>query len=149
MYGATLAQARPWIAGFEERLEAMLAGVRTAFPGGCHIFLANIYDPSDGTGSLWVAGLPAWPDGLVILAAYNDVIARAAATHADVHMVDMHALFLGHGLACRRFWSRHYCSADPTYWYSIVEDPNDRGYDALRRAFLNEMVSALATGAAD
>ncbi len=30
---------------------------------------------------------------------------------------------------------------DPYYWfYDNVEDPNDRGYDAIRRAFLNTII---------
>ena len=42
---------------------------------------------------------------------------------------------------CRQWWRENYCSSDPTYWYGyIIEDPNDRGYDALRRVFLNEIV---------
>ena len=42
MYGATLDEARPWIANFEARLEAMLDAIEAKFPGGCHFFLANI-----------------------------------------------------------------------------------------------------------
>jgi lysophospholipase L1-like esterase len=51
MYGATLEQARPWIANFENRLDGMIADVEKSFPGGCRIFLANIYDPTDETGA--------------------------------------------------------------------------------------------------
>jgi len=37
-----------------------------------------------------------------------------------------------------------YCRADPTYWfYSNIEDPNDRGHDAGRRAFLLEIAKTL------
>lgn len=144
MYGATFEQAKPWVAGFEARLETMLDGMRDAFPGGCHIFLANIYDPSDGVGSLLWVGLPSWPDGLRLLAAYNDILAAAAERHADVHLVDIHGPFLGHGLYCAQFWRRHYDRSDPHYWYHTnVEDPNDRGYDALRRLFLNAMAARI------
>ncbi len=103
MYGATLAQAKPWVANYERLLNQMVLTVKARFPGGCHIFLANIYDPTDGTGSVGMTGLPHWPDGLKLLAAYNDVIARCAAKHDFVHLVDMHALFLGHGLHCTKF----------------------------------------------
>src|SRR4051812_4667732 len=44
MYGASLDQAKPWIAHFEQRLELIINRVTTNFPAGCHIFLANIYD---------------------------------------------------------------------------------------------------------
>lgn len=148
MYGATLEQAKPWIAHFETRLRGMLEAVHRRFPGGCHIFLANIYDPSDGVGSFSPVGLPPWPDGLKILDAYNNIIARCADTYDYVHLVDIHGPFLGHGLYCRQFWRAHYDAADPHYWYfTNLEDPNDRGYDAIRRLMLNAMVPVLADAA--
>ncbi len=145
MYGATWDRAQPWIQGFEARLERILAGIRGAFPGGCHIFLANIYDPSDGTGNLrWVL-MPPWPDGLKIHAAYNRILAAADERHPDVHLVDIHQPFLGHGLYCTQFWGANYRREDPHHWYlENVEDPNDRGYDALRRLFLNAIADVLA-----
>lgn len=55
----------------------------------------------------------------------------------------MHAPFLGHGLACTQFWRANYRSEDPHYWYFVnLEDPNERGYDAIRRLFLIEMAKA-------
>jgi len=37
-----------------------------------------------------------------------------------------------------------YDSDDPYYWYgSNLEDPNDRGYDAIRRLFLIEVEKVL------
>lgn len=78
MYGATLDQARPWVANFEERLETILNRIQSRFPGGCHFFLANIYDPTDEDGDTFNAGLPRWPEGLLVLKAYNGVIARCA-----------------------------------------------------------------------
>lgn len=134
MYGATLEAARPWIASFEARLGRMLDRIAESFPLGCHIFLANIYDPTDGAGE--IPGMPAWKDGLAVLAAYNDVIARCAAARPNVHLVDIHAAFRGHGIAA---WDRWY--------YGNVEDPNERGYDALRRVFLIEMARHLTAGA--
>src|SRR3990172_341861 len=41
---------RPWIDNFEKRLDRMIEEIKKKFPGGCQIFLANIYDPSDGSG---------------------------------------------------------------------------------------------------
>ncbi len=140
MYGATTEQAQPWVANFETRLNTILDGLRDGFPGGCHIFLANIYDPTDGMGDAHNAGLPRWPDGSKVLAAYNDVLSRTAQHRADVTLVDLRQEFLGHGIHCRKFWSPHYDSADPHYWYyGNLEDPNDRGYDVIRRLFLIEM----------
>lgn len=144
MYGATLEQALPWIANFDERLETMLNRIRERFPGGCHFFLANIYDPTDEDGDTLNAGLPRWPEGLRVHQAYNDVIARCADRRDDVELIDMHREFLGHGIHCRQFWHRHYQPADPTYWYfDNLEDPHDRGYDAIRRLLLIEMSRVL------
>lgn len=144
MYGATLAEARPWIANFRDRLDTVIREIDAAFPGGCLIFLANIYDPSDGVGRPEMAGLPPWPDMLAVLGAYNDAIADCAASHPTVHLVDIHATFLGHGVTCRQFWRPFYDRHDPHYWYfDNLEDPNDRGYDAIRRLFLSAVASAV------
>jgi lysophospholipase L1-like esterase len=140
MYGATLAQARPWIENFEKRLHQMIDLLEARFPGGCHVFLADIYDPTDGLGDARLAGLPTWDDGLAIHRAYNEVIHRCALQRASVHLVPIHAEFLGHGIHCTQFWRDHYRSDDPHYWYADnLEDPNDRGYDAIRRLFLIEI----------
>lgn len=142
MYGATLEEAELWINSFESRLEEMVLEINRKFPGGCYIFLANIYDPSDGTGksNALFTGLPAWPDGLAILKAYNEIILKCADKYDFVRLVDIHKHFLGHSIYCRRFWNRNYRWSDPTYWYHLnIEDPSDRGYDAIRRLFLIEI----------
>jgi lysophospholipase L1-like esterase len=143
MYGSTREQAAPWITNFEQRLNSMIEQIDAHFLAGCHIFLANIFDPTDGIGDIERAGLPAWKDGLKILAAYNDVIKRCAEEHAFVHLVDMHGAFLGHGIHCTQFWSAHYDARDPHYWYYVnLEDPNERGYDVIRRLFLLQIAKA-------
>jgi lysophospholipase L1-like esterase len=147
MYGATLEQARPWIDNFQKRLDEMITRLKELFPGGCQIFLANIYDSSDGTGDsiAWLTGLPAWPDGERILDAYNKILVDCAAKYEYVHLVDIHTTFLGHGMHCRKLWIKNYRLRDPTYWYYMnIEDPSERGYDAIRRLFLNEMVKVFA-----
>lgn len=141
MYGATLEQARPWIAAYEKRLAAMIALIQERFPGGCHIFLGDIYDPTDGTGSATGTGLPAWPDGGAIHRQYNEIIHRTAERTPGVHLVPIWQEFLGHGIHCVKFWHPHYRRSDPHYWYGgNLEDPNARGYDAVRRLFLLEIV---------
>ena len=142
MYGATFEQAQPWIANFEQRLDQMLDLIEARFPGGCQIFLADIYDPTDGVGDAPSVYLPHWPAGLAIHAAYNEIIHRAAKRRENVHIVPLHEEFLGHGSHCRQFWRSTYRAEDPHYWfYDNIEDPNDRGYDAIRRVFLNAMAS--------
>ncbi|MHC4757809.1 MAG: SGNH/GDSL hydrolase family protein [Planctomycetota bacterium] len=143
MYGATLQEAQQWIENYKVRLEKMVMMLKEKFPGGCHIFLANIYDPSDGTGNTkeFFTGLPPWPDGLAIHKQYNDIIAQCAQNHDHVHLIDIYTPFLGHGIHCKKFWLRHYHISDPHYWYDLnIEDPNDRGYDAIRRLFLIEIM---------
>src|SRR5262249_10364935 len=101
MYGATLEQARPWIANYEKRLDEMFALLEAHCPGGCLIFLADIYDPSDGLGDPESVRLPAWPEVLAVHAAYNEALRRAAERHACVRVVPAYEEFLGHGIYCR------------------------------------------------
>ncbi len=141
MYGATLEQANPWIRNYEERLAAMLDAIEARFAGGCEVYLGDIYDPTDGVGDAPSVFLPHWPDGLLIHAEVNRTIERVAAERANVFVVPLHRTFLGHGSHCRQFWRATYDSADPHYWFfTNIEDPNDRGYDAIRRTFLVTIV---------
>ena len=111
------------------------------FPGGCEIYLGDIYDPTDGVGDAPSVYLPHWPDGLAIHAKYNEAIAACAKAHPQVHVVPLHKTFMGHGAHCSQFWRSTYDHTDPHYWfYENIEDPNDRGYDAIRRVFLNSVV---------
>jgi len=145
MFGATWEQARPWIAKYEKRLDRLFERVVAAFPGGCQIFIADIYDPTDGVGDIESAGLPPWPDGETILAAMNAAIRASAARFPQVHVVPMHDAFLGHGMHCTQKWNKHYRKDNPGYWYyDNLEDPNHRGYDAIRRLFLLEIQKVLS-----
>jgi len=140
MYGASVEEAKPWVDGFERRLDSTLEQINNRFPGGCEIFLADIFDPTDGLGDAEWAGLPAWKDPMQILDAYNAAIRHSAGTHPNVHVVDIHAAFLGHGIHCAQFWRAHFDWHDPHYWfYANLEDPNERGYDVIRRLFLIEI----------
>ena len=145
MYGARASEIGEWVENFERRLDTIIERLRETFPGGCHLFVANIYDPTDGDGDISLAGLPDWPEGLQVIAAYNNSLTRFAERHEeDVSLIDMRAEFLGHGVHCTHFWHREYRPADPHYWYwDNLEDPNDRGYDAIRRLFLIAMARTL------
>ena len=143
MYGCSIEQAKLWQPTLRKRLFGIVARASARFPGGCHVFLANVYDPTDGVGDIHRATvpLPEWPDGLEVLALVNRTIADVCAAYEKVHLVEIHALFLGHGMHCRDRANRHYRPDDPHYWYfENLEDPNDRGYDAVRRAFLLAMI---------
>ena len=143
MYGASLAEAQPWVTNFAQRLDSAVAQLAGRFPGGCEIFLANIFDPTDGLGDAERAGLPAWKESVALLDAYNAVIRHAAEIHPQVHLVDIHQAFLGHGIHCTQFWRAHFDWHDPHYWFFYnLEDPNERGYDAIRRLFLTEIAKS-------
>lgn len=135
MYGATFEQARPWIANFRDRLDRVVKDVEAHFPGGCQIFLANIYDPSDDRGDIENAPaevkLPAWPEVRPIFEAYNAVLAEMPKRHPNVHLVDLHTPFLGHGF-------HHGANA---YWFADLEHPNDEGHLAVAQAFLKTMAT--------
>ena len=148
MYGASWQQAEPWVANFRARLDEMILALKEKFPGGCAVMLATIYEPTDGVGDIENAGplfwLPAWPDGKRVHGAFNDALRDCAAVHDHVHLVDMHGVMLGHGIHCQDRTNEHYNADDPTYWFYVnLEDPNRRGYDAIRRVFLNGIVDAL------
>lgn len=141
IYGATLSQAIPWIDAYKSRLENMLGKIEACFPGGCEIYIGDIYDPTDGVGDAPSVYLPPWPDGLAIHAKYNEVIAKCAKSRANTFVVPLHKTFMGHGAHSQQFWRSTYDRNDPHYWfYDNIEDPNDRGYDAIRRVFLNSIV---------
>jgi len=114
----------------------------------CHTGGSRLYgrlppSPRANGGRTGTACLPDWPDGLEIHRRYNEVIHACAARRSSVRLVPVHAAFLGHGTHCTQFWRKHYRREDPTYWYfGNLEDPNDRGYDALRRLFLIEIAKA-------
>ena len=141
MYGANKDEAKPWVENFGRRLEFTMVQIENHFPGGCEIFLANIFDPTDGLGDAERAGLPAWKDSMQILDAYNATILQAAQKHPNIHVVDIHGAFLGHGIHCTQFWRGHFDWHDPHYWFFVnLEDPNERGYDVIRRLFLAEIL---------
>ena len=119
MYGATLKQAQPWIKNFEARLNEILDEIASRFPGGHHVFLADIYDPTDGIGDTQNAGLPRWPEGIDVLEAYNKIIHQTCEQRDDTTLVTMHAEFLGHGIHSRQFWRSFYHEEDPGYCTGI------------------------------
>jgi lysophospholipase L1-like esterase len=141
MYGCTYKQAEVWCENMKQRLEILLTGLTAKFPGGCEIFLANIYDPTDGYGDPQTMGLPRWPDCMKVIALANQKIAELCEQYPNVHLVDIHTPFIGHGIHCDEWWRATYRKEDPHYWYyTNLEDPNRRGFDAIRRLFLQEMI---------
>ncbi|MBC8377906.1 MAG: hypothetical protein H8E62_01900 [Planctomycetes bacterium] len=71
----------------------------------------------------------------------NEKIAELSEQYPNVHLVDIHTPFLGHGIHCDEPWRKHYRKDDPHFWYApILEDPNLRGHDAIRRLFLQKII---------
>ncbi len=144
MYGCTYEQAIVWTENVKQRIDKLLQGLMGKFDGGCEIFLANIYDPTDGVSDPYIVGFARWRDGVRVLGLTNRKIAELCESYENVHLVDIHSQFLGHGIHCTEWWRRHYRRDDPHYWYDAnLEDPNPRGYDAIRRLFLLEMIKVL------
>jgi len=144
MYGCTYQQAIVWTENVKQRIDMLLQGLMGKFDGGCEIFLANIYDPTDGLGDPQIVGFKRWPDAVRVLSLMNEKIAELCEKYDNVHLVDIHSEFLGHGIHCTEPWRKYYHIDDPHYWYDAnLEDPNPRGYDAIRRLFLLEMVKVL------
>lgn len=144
MYGASLDQIGEWKDNFADRLDTIFSKVQESFPGGTHIFIADIYDPTDGDSDTQNAGLPAWPEGSAVLNSWNGTLREFAKRHDNVTLIEMREAFLGHGIHCVQFWHHAYRAEDPGYWYwDNLEDPNDRGYDAIRRLFLNEIAEVI------
>ncbi len=140
MYGCTYPQGQEWCDLLENRLDTLLTGIMEKFPGGCDIFFANIYDPTDGVGDPQTMGLPRWRACVKVLGLANEKIAHLCEKYPNVHLVDIHTEFLGHGIHCDESWRKHYHPDDPHFWYYYnLEDPNLRGFDAIRRLFLREM----------
>ena len=141
MYGCTYKQAQEWCEMLKGRLDTLLTGLMERFPGGCDIFFANIYDPTDGVGDPQTMMMARWPACVKTLALANQKIAELCEQYPNVHLIDIHSEFLGHGIHCDEPWRKHYRKDDPHFWYApILEDPNIRGHDAIRRLFLNEMI---------
>jgi len=145
MYGCSYRKAIVWSENIKQRIAQILEEINTKFPGGCEIFLANIYDPTDGVSDPQTVGLPRWPQASKVLALTNEKIVELCNQFENVHLVDIHSTFLGHGIHCTERWRKHHHHGDPTFWYyHNLEDPNRRGYDAIRKLYLNKIAEVLA-----
>jgi lysophospholipase L1-like esterase len=112
----------------------VLAGLRALMGPAAPIVVATVYDPSDGSGDAGRLGLPPWPEALELLAELNRVL-RALAQEHQALVADVHARFLGHGLA----------AGDPTQptarppgrglWYCGLIEPNAWGASEIRASF--------------
>lgn len=144
LYGCSFQQGLIWTENIKQRIEIILKETMKKFPGGCEIFLSNIYDPTDGLSDPQKVFMARWSDGTKVLELTNNKIEQLCNSYENVHLVDIHSEFLGHGIHCREPWRKNYRKDDPHFWYDVIlEDPNPRGYDAIRRLFLLKMIKVL------
>jgi lysophospholipase L1-like esterase len=123
-----------------ERVDIFLANLELAvdtltdperFPDGARVYLANVYEPTDGEGQheACFAGLDL-TDMLLLLEEANLGI-RALAKDRGVAMIDLRSRFLGHG-----FWSGDEGFGDDDRWFrDDCIHPNERGHHEIRSMF--------------
>lgn len=108
----------------------------TRFPDGVRIYLANVYEPSDGVGQADECFY-----GLNLEKALPALDAINAATLAQAQergaaWLDMHGHFLGHGYNGDDPENAYYQADDPSLWFADdCIHPNDRGHHEIRRLF--------------
>jgi lysophospholipase L1-like esterase len=112
----------------------VLAGLRALMGPEPPIVVATVYDPSDGTGDAGRLGLPPWPEALELLAELNLAL-RALAQEHQALVADVHARFLGHGLAAGDPTQPNARPPDRGLWYCGLIEPNAWGASEIRAAF--------------
>lgn len=89
------------------------------------VLVANVYDPSDGTGDL--EGTRLQPREMKWLAAYNAGLARVGESRG-ARLIDLHRHFAGHG--------RSAPAAERWYWTGSLIEPGATGASEIRHLWL-------------
>jgi lysophospholipase L1-like esterase len=124
----------------------VLGGLRALMGADAPILVATVYDPSDGTGDAARLGLPPWPEALELLATLNRALRRLAEDHRAL-VADVHARFLGHGLAAGDPTQPAARPADRDLWYCRLIEPNAWGASGIRATFWETLQGAAARSA--
>jgi lysophospholipase L1-like esterase len=132
-YGDTSA-ARQAIGTMVDNGRLVLAGLRALMGPEAPIVVATVYDPSDGSGDAGRHGLPPWPQTLELLAELNRSLGALAPEHGAL-VADVHARFLGHGLAAGDPAQPEPRPCNRGLWYCGLIEPNARGANEIRAAF--------------
>jgi lysophospholipase L1-like esterase len=141
-YGdADAAAARRVIRTVVDNGRRVLAGLRDLMGPEVPIVVATVYDPSDGSGDAGRLGLPPWPDALDRLAELNQALRALAAAHGAL-VADIHARFLGHGLAAGDPTQPAARPTDRDLWYCGLIEPNAWGASEIRAAFWEALALA-------
>jgi lysophospholipase L1-like esterase len=141
-YGDTGA-ARRAIRAVADNGRRLLAGLRDLMGAQAPIVVATVYDPSDGSGDAGRLGLPPWPEALELLAELNRVL-RALAEEYQALVADVHARFLGHGLAAGDPTQPGARPPDRGLWYCGLIEPNAWGASQIRASFWDRLPEARA-----
>jgi lysophospholipase L1-like esterase len=132
-YGDTTA-ARQAIGTVVANGRLVLAGLRALMGPEAPIVVATVYDPSDGSGDAGRLGLPPWPQALELLAELNRSLGALAAEYGAL-VADVHARFLGHGLATGDPAQPEPRPSNRGLWYCGLIEPNAWGASEIRAAF--------------
>jgi len=116
------------------RADRALERVRRLTDARLRMVVGTVYDPSDGTGDAASVGLPPWPAVVEVIAHLNTALRGLAERHGAA-VADIHAKFLGHGLAAGDPAQTDPRPADRNLWYCNVIEPNAWGAGAVRGAF--------------
>ena len=117
-----------------DRADTALDRLRDVADEDVRIVLGTVYDPSDGTADAARVGLPPWPEAVAVLAQLNTALRGLAERHG-VAVAEIHAKFLGHGLAAGNPAQGDPRPANRDLWYCNVIEPNAWGASAVREAF--------------
>jgi lysophospholipase L1-like esterase len=112
----------------------VLGGLRALMGSEAPILVATVYDPSDGSGDAGRLGLPPWPAALALLTELNRALRMLAEDHQAL-VADVHAHFLGHGLATGDPTQPAARPPDRHLWYRQLIEPNAWGASQIRAAF--------------
>ena len=122
-------------------LETILETLRHRLPRAL-LLVANVYDPTDGTGEL--EGTRLRPQEMRWLADYNAAVARRCRERA-ARLVDVHGHFAGHGRAAP--------PGERWYWTESLIEPGLVGASEIRRLWLSALDASgpesRTTGSAD
>ena len=132
-YGNTTA-ARWAIRTVVDNGRVVLGSLRALMGAQAPIVVATVYDPSDGSGDAGRLGLAPWPEALELLAELNRAL-RALAEDHQVLVAEVHARFLGHGLAAGDPTQPTARPSDRDLWYCDLIEPNAWGASEIRAAF--------------
>jgi lysophospholipase L1-like esterase len=114
--------------------EEVLTRLRAAASEDCRVVVSTVYDPSDGTGEIATAGLPAWPQGLALIRTLNTTLVDLAHRHGAM-AADVHGRFLGHGVAAGDPAQTDARPTNDNLWYCGVIEPNAWGAAQIRRTW--------------